>query len=560
MRRAGLAVTTSAGEDQHVMTPETSAEELLPEPTLLDVIVDLRRDVAELDYPLNCVDAAQAREAKDRMLGQLDDHLIPRLRELSAPAVVVIAGSTGAGKSTLMNSLLKTEISPASVIRPTTREPVLAYNAADADLMAGSVLNDSVRTVEHDQVPRGLAILDAPDLDSLLASNRETAARMLDAADLWLFVTTAARYGDALPWQALRSARERGASVALVLNRVSKATLGPVRTDLLARLKENDMTGVPLFVIGDVGAHEGMLEPKAVAPVARWLRTLAGADHARTVILRTLRGSLASLAPLVLGLADAVEAQHEAATLILRRVTETVPAGLADFEKALIADDFAAGILEASWTQIVTADPGIAKLSGSRWRRPGRKTVERRNELLSEIVSDVRKVVTAQLETACDVNVSALDSALSGADAPAGGAELFAELDPKHGTLRGEAVQATVRSWVAHVKGTLDEMAQQEATRAAMAHATRGLGAGGLAGLVLVATVGEASAHRILSGLLGPTGPVLVDEFRSDLLERARTLLTQEADPYAEYLNGPTLRSDAVLGLRLRLAELKRAV
>lgn len=560
MRRAGLAVRASTGEDQQVMTQEPSGEELVPEPTLLDVIVDLRRDVAELLYPLECSGAQEARATQQRLLGQLDDHLIPRLRELSAPAVVVIAGSTGAGKSTLMNSLLKTEVSAASVIRPTTREPVLAFNSADADLMAASVLTDSVRTVQHDQVPRGLAILDAPDLDSLLTSNRETAARMLDAADLWLFVTTAARYGDALPWQALQQAKERGASVALVLNRVSKATLGPVRSDLLRRLKDHDMAGVPLFVIEDVGAHEGLLEPKAVAPVARWLRTLAGADHARTVILRTLRGSLAALTPWVSGLADAVEAQAEAGEELQTLIAGAVPAGLDAFAASLTADDFAAGILEAGWARIIGADPGVMKLSGSRWRRPSRRTMERRNALLSEVVQDVRRVVTAQLETACDVNLVALETALSGPDSPEGGAELFAEIDSVHAPQRADTVQSAVRSWVAHVKGTLEELAQQEATRAPVAHATRGLGAGGLVGVALVATAGVASAQRILSGLLGATGPVLVDEFRSDLLERAKTALLQEAAPYAEYLSAPALSNEAVLGLRLRLAELKRAV
>lgn len=542
------------------MTQEPTGEELVPEPTLLDVIVDLRREVAELDYPLACAGALDARSARQRLLGQLDDHLIPRLRELSAPAVVVIAGSTGAGKSTLMNSLLKTEVSPASVIRPTTREPVLVFNTEDADLMASSPLIDSVRTVEHDQVPRGLAILDAPDLDSLLTSNRETAARMLDAADLWLFVTTAARYGDALPWQSLHRAQERGASVALVLNRVSKQTLMPVRSDLLARLKENDMAGVPLFVVEDAGPHEGLLEPKAVAGVAKWLRTLAGADHARTVILRTLRGSLTALAPWVSGLAEAVETQQTVAAELEKTVAATVPTGLDEFGKALNADAFAAGILESGWSEIIAADSGIARLSGSRWRRPGRRVADRRNQLLSDIVNDVRRVVTAQLETVFDVNASALETALSGPDAPDGGAELFAEVDPVQVAMRGESVQGAVRGWVAHVKGTLDELAVQSSTKDAVAHATRGLGSGGLVGLVLVATTGVASAQRILSGLLGPTGPVLMDEFRSDLLERAERALSREAEPYAEYLNGPALRSDAAVGLRLRLAELKRAV
>ena len=62
----------------------------------------------------------------------------------------------------------------------------------------------------------GLAILDAPDIDSVEERNRVLAAHLLAAADLWLFVTTAARYADAVPWGLLRQASERGTSVAIV--------------------------------------------------------------------------------------------------------------------------------------------------------------------------------------------------------------------------------------------------------------------------------------------------------------------------------------------------------
>ena len=38
-----------------------------------------------------------AEDSRRRLLDQLDDHLLPRLRELSAPGFVVVAGSTGGG-------------------------------------------------------------------------------------------------------------------------------------------------------------------------------------------------------------------------------------------------------------------------------------------------------------------------------------------------------------------------------------------------------------------------------------------------------------------------------
>ena len=75
----------------------------------------------------------------------------------------------------------------------------------------------SLQLVPHPAVPAGLALLDAPDVDSVVAGNRELAAQLLAAADLWIFVTTAARYADAVPWDLLHTAEQRGTALAVVL-------------------------------------------------------------------------------------------------------------------------------------------------------------------------------------------------------------------------------------------------------------------------------------------------------------------------------------------------------
>ena len=78
----------------------------------------------------------------------------------------------------------------------------------------------SLQLVTDDSIPPGLAILDAPDIDSVVSENRALAAQLLAAADLWLFVTSAARYADQVPWDFLHAAAERSAAVAVVLDRV----------------------------------------------------------------------------------------------------------------------------------------------------------------------------------------------------------------------------------------------------------------------------------------------------------------------------------------------------
>ena len=51
--------------------------------------------------------AARPAEASRRqLLQQLDDYVLPRLRAIDAPLLAVVGGSTGAGKSTLVNSVV----------------------------------------------------------------------------------------------------------------------------------------------------------------------------------------------------------------------------------------------------------------------------------------------------------------------------------------------------------------------------------------------------------------------------------------------------------------------
>ena len=100
-------------------------------------------------------------------------------------------------------------------------------------------------------IPTGLAVLDAPDIDSVVTRNRELATQLLAAADMWLFVTTAARYADAVPWEFLRQAVTRGTAVAVVLDRVPPEAVEEVRGHLAAMLTEQGLGGAPLFVVAE---------------------------------------------------------------------------------------------------------------------------------------------------------------------------------------------------------------------------------------------------------------------------------------------------------------------
>ncbi|NKY07095.1 GTPase domain-containing protein, partial [Cellulomonas hominis] len=238
----------------------------------------------------------QRRAARAAAVAQLDDYLLPRLRAEGAPLLVVVGGSTGAGKSTLLNSLLGERVSVPGVLRPTTRSPVLVHHPLDARWFTGDRVlpgmarvtgaapgvaesgDDgaaALRLVPSEALPRGLALLDAPDVDSVEVANRRLAAQLLAAADLWLFVTTAARYADAVPWDLLHGAAERHAQVALVVDRVDPGSEAAV-ADLRRMLDSDGLVDAPLFAVPEGLDDGGMLPEAAVGPVAAWLSDLGG--------------------------------------------------------------------------------------------------------------------------------------------------------------------------------------------------------------------------------------------------------------------------------------------
>src|SRR5215210_3365286 len=98
----------------------------------------LRDDLRAVRLDLDAPGAEEARHTRDDLVAQVDDYLLPRLGQMDAPALIVVGGSTGAGKSTLLNSLVGSVVSPAGVLRPTTRAPVLAFHPHDLEWFEGA--------------------------------------------------------------------------------------------------------------------------------------------------------------------------------------------------------------------------------------------------------------------------------------------------------------------------------------------------------------------------------------------------------------------------------------
>jgi len=323
------------GHSSHVVTLDVR-------PQLLDALSALRERVAAARFPLPLAGAPRARANRDELLAQLDDYLVPRLRDPQAPLLAVVGGSTGAGKSTLVNSLVGRRVSEAGVLRPTTRTPVLVCHPEDHHWFSGMrVLPDLTRVWAHrhettddlllpgenparvlrietaDTVPPGLALLDAPDVDSLVSDNRVLAAELICAADIWIMVTTAARYADAVPWHMLRTAKEYDVTLVTVLDRVPHQVIGEVSRQYGALLTKAGLGQVPRFTVPELpesACGGGLLPATAVAALRTWLvhqtQDPAARQHA---VARTAQGILDSLNTRLPELAGAAAAQHAAA-------------------------------------------------------------------------------------------------------------------------------------------------------------------------------------------------------------------------------------------------------
>jgi hypothetical protein len=529
---------------------------------LHDAVVTLGTELRRATFPLRVPGSEKAGKVRTELVGQIDDYLLPRLRELDAPLLAVFGGSTGAGKSTLLNSLIGRTVSATGVLRPTTTTPILAAHPLElrwfesdrilpglarttGKLESGST---SVHLVADADVPRGVAFLDAPDIDSVVHSNREIASQLLAAADLWLFVTTASRYADAVPWSYLRQARERSTALALVLNRVPAEALADVPGHLQEMLRKEGLEETPVLTVPEVPLEDGRIPAAALEPVRRWLDALAAdADAKSQTVLKTLTGALDSLPRRIESVARQLEAQITAADELSAEARRIYSLALREAEEDLSSGTLLRSEVLARWHEFIGTGDVMKNLQSSIGRigdrlrdlLTGKPPVA--HEVQAEVEKSVETVVVSVSDRAAERTVAAWSTAPHGEILIREGAVP----DRSSAQLR-TALDAEVRAWQAEV---LDLVKDQGPTRRAAGRAVSiGVNAAGAAlmlavfahsggltgGEVVIAGGTAALSQRLLEAIFGEEAVRdLASRARSNLLKRLARLLEAEADRFA---------------------------
>ena len=328
---------------------------------LVDRLEQLARRRLEV-VPAGEISRSRALQLRDHVGG----HLRVRANSLDAPLVVLLLGPTGAGKSTLFNTIAGRAASPTGVLRPTTRVAVVLASPDDRTVIQAGALAgvpaDRVRLISDATVPAGLVLVDAPDIDSIEHANRELADRLVEAADLAIFVTTATRYADQVPWAVLGRVRERGLPLMVVVNRLPPATTD--RDEILADVQRlfaeaGFEAGLEVVGVGEgsLAPDKESLEPATIRPIADRIADLRGDREARRELAaRALAGSMAGVAPLVERIADDVAHEAIDAAALRRGAGEAFDRELAALRDELGRGRFLRDEALRHWQTYVGAD------------------------------------------------------------------------------------------------------------------------------------------------------------------------------------------------------------
>jgi energy-coupling factor transporter ATP-binding protein EcfA2 len=508
------------------------------------------------------------------------DGLRVRLLTPDAPLLVVVGGVTGGGKSTLVNTLAGRVVAATGVRRPTTSTPTLVHHPDDRLWFTGSLRLPDLDRVELADLPPGLALLDAPDSDSVSVRNRELADQLLDAADVWLWVTTRGKYADEDSMAMLRRARDRGTAVVTALTHLEADELTVLTEDFTAKLAVEGLPDVTVYVIPRTAIADQRLPEHAVFDLRSWLWSLAEPDHRDALRDRTISGALDALPTEATTFLDAVDAEQRTYRALTSVASDRYRTAAGRFGELL--DDGQISMREqvlASWVdfigtgrfqRFIQTAPDKLRSARQRLVTPVVTATERR--LGHELRVEATDAVAARVQQVADVAAGEVAGAWL---ADPSGRHLLDQAPHLHRSSPdlGAAVAAAVRAWedelrtLVQEKGAVRKVRTQWASTAINATAASLMvavfastgGSSMLTGAELTiagagATVGQLVLERMLGG---QNVRWLITEAKRRLLAQVDEVLDDErrrfADVAAAHAPDPDDRdrvTDAVASLR----------
>lgn len=537
-----------------------------PADELVAALTALRQCVAATAFDLATIEQADRRHLRDRVAGDIAGH-IARIRDIDAPLLVVLGGVTGAGKSTFLNTMVGRDVVATGPVRPTTYAPTLVCHPTEADWFTSDRVLAELARVETDSdvrdvgptgasvlrllrsgtVPPGLALVDAPDVDSVASANRELADQLLDAADLWLWFTTGGKYADEESMRYLRRARARRTALGVVLTQVHRIDLPEVRADFIGKLADEGLPNARLFTIHVTAVRAGRLPVGVGDELRTWLRRLADPEVRRAHRRQTLEGGLDAVPDDVGQLIDAVGDELHQVRRLQVDVDHAYDGAEEEFAASLDEGMPLRGEVVDRWDRFVGGSR-VLKLTEAAtgqaraWIRgllanAGLIGEERRLE--QQVRVEVAGTVTATAGQLADLAATTVVDAWSAT--PAGRTLTEREPELVHRSAEfDERMASAVRDWQQHVANLVASVGAERRAQArvvsgivslaatsaillAMAHAgITGAEAG-------IAAAAGAANQGLLVKLLGEANlRKLVADARADLLQRFNDLLADE--------------------------------
>ena len=187
-----------------------------------------------------------------------------RMRLSAGHTVVVLAGGTGSGKSSLFNRLAGANFSTVGVTRPVTKDAHACIwgeqgSAALVDWLGVPARNRYSRSSALDKGEDdlfGLVLVDLPDHDSVLSHATGLVDRLVSLADVMIWVLDPQKYADAAVHRRFLVPLAGHSDVlAVVLNQVDlldAAQIDDCVTDLRRLLDSEQLQEVPILVTSAV--------------------------------------------------------------------------------------------------------------------------------------------------------------------------------------------------------------------------------------------------------------------------------------------------------------------